>query len=353
MADDAGPLVVGILSLGDMGAGIARLLKARGFLVATNCQGRRFVVERTIAFVRVMMLTLFTSQDTVDRAKDAGIEVLSSDLDLVQRCAVILSVLPPRDAEATAQRVADALSGQHRKEPLYFVDLNAVSPSTCKGMASLFQRSQVPVRFIDGCILGGPPRLRAGGGAAAPDSLQNKDSDAEWRRPDIPVSGPDSLSSLGPEGERLASVLNFRSISPDIGAASGLKMCFASIAKGFTALVTQSFTTAERLGVAAELKHELADILPNHLATAERSVPDMPPKAYRWVREMEEIADTMHEEGGWSRDLFRGVAGVYKAVADDEVLGKEKVGKRSRGTTLEDVAAAMAEGLERKKKKTE
>ncbi|KAK4091331.1 hypothetical protein Purlil1_4345 [Purpureocillium lilacinum] len=332
MSADSDPVTVGVLSLGDMGAGIARLLKARGFLVATNCQGR--------------------SQDTVDRAKDAGIETLSSDLDLVQRCAVILSVLPPRDAEATAQRVADALSGQHRKEPLYFVDLNAVSPSTCKGIAAMFQKAQVPVRFIDGCILGGPPRLRASNGGA-PDSLQNKDSDPEWRRPDIPISGPDSLSSLGPEGDRLASVLNFRSISPDIGAASGLKMCFASIAKGFTALVTQSFTTAERLGVAGELKHELADILPNHLATAERSVPDMPPKAYRWVREMEEIADTMHEEGGWSRDLFRGVAGVYKAVADDEVLGKEKIGKRSRGTSLEDVAAAMAEGLERKRKKTE
>ncbi|KAL3964285.1 hypothetical protein ACCO45_001289 [Purpureocillium lilacinum] len=317
MSADSDPVTVGVLSLGDMGAGIARLLKARGFLVATNCQGR--------------------SQDTVDRAKDAGIETLSSDLDLVQRCAVILSVLPPRDAEATAQRVADALSGQHRKEPLYFVDLNAVSPSTCKGIAAMFQKAQVQVRFIDGCILGGPPRLRASNGGA-PDSLQNKDSDPEWRRPDIPISGPDSLSSLGPEGDRLASVLNFRSISPDIGAASGLKI--PSLPRS-------------ALGVAGELKHELADILPNHLATAGGSVPDMPPKAYRWVREMEEIADTMHEEGGWSRDLFRGVAGVYKAVADDEVLGKEKIGKRSRGTSLEDVAAAMAEGLERKRKKTE
>ncbi|KAJ6446290.1 6-phosphogluconate dehydrogenase, NAD-binding protein [Purpureocillium lavendulum] len=332
MATRGASVPVGVLSLGDMGAGIARLLMARGFAVATNCQGR--------------------SQDTVDRAKDAGIEMLSSDLELVERCAVILSVVPPRDAEATARRVADALSGGPRKEPLYFVDLNAVSPSTCKGMAALFTKARVPVRFIDGCILGAPPRLRTAT-ARAPDSLQNKDQDSEWRRPDIPVSGPDSLSSLGPQGDRLASVLNFRSISPDIGAASGLKMCFASIAKGFTALVTQSFTTAERLGVAGELKRELADILPNHLATAERSVPDMPPKAYRWVREMEEIADTMHEEGGWSKDMFRGVAGVYKAVADDEVLGKEKVGKRNRGTSLEDVAAAMAEGLERKRKKTE
>ena len=45
MSADSDPVTVGVLSLGDMGAGIARLLKARGFLVATNCQGRSFVVE--------------------------------------------------------------------------------------------------------------------------------------------------------------------------------------------------------------------------------------------------------------------------------------------------------------------
>jgi hypothetical protein len=130
-------------------------------------------------------------------------------------------------------------------------------------------------------------------------------------------------------------------------------MCFAAIAKGFTALATQSFTTAHRLGVADELRREMSEILPNHLATAERSVPDMPPKAYRWVREMEEISETMHEEGGWTKELFQGIAGVYKAVAEDAVLGKEKIGKRVRGTSVEDVAAAMGEGLERKRKKTE
>lgn len=43
---------------------------------------------------------------------------------------------------------------------------------------------------------------------------------------------------------------------------------------------------------------------------------------------------------------------MYKAVAEDVVLGKEKTGKRTRGTSVEDVAAVMAEGLERKRKKT-
>lgn len=32
---------IGILSIGDMGLGIAKLLHAHGFAVATNCHGRR------------------------------------------------------------------------------------------------------------------------------------------------------------------------------------------------------------------------------------------------------------------------------------------------------------------------
>ncbi|UKZ77165.1 hypothetical protein TrVFT333_004884 [Trichoderma virens FT-333] len=323
MASSSIPTKVGILSLGDMGAGIARLLIAHGFPVSTNCQGR--------------------SEDTVERARNAGVELLSSDLELVQQCSVIFSVVPPRDAEATAQRVVDALSGGSRKETLYYVDLNAVAPSTCKSIVALFEKARVPVKFIDACILGGPPSLK---------KASQEGEEAVWDQPSIPISGPHSLTSL-PDGEKLATVLQLRSISEEIGAASGLKMCFASITKGFTALVTQSFTTAHRLGVVDELKLELNQMVPAMLTRGEKGVPGMPPKAYRWVREMEEISKTFHEEGGWDRTVFEGIAGVYKAVAEDGVLGQEKIGKRKRGTSLEDVASLMAEGLELKKKKTE
>ncbi|KAL6804745.1 6-phosphogluconate dehydrogenase [Trichoderma sp. SZMC 28013] len=323
MASTSVPTKVGILSLGDMGAGIARLLIAHGFPVSTNCQGR--------------------SEDTIERARNAGVELLSSDLELVQQCNVIFSVVPPRDAEATAQRIIDASSGGSRKETLYYVDLNAVAPSTCKSIVALFDKARVPVKFIDACILGGPPSLK---------KPSQEGEEAVWDQPSIPISGPHSLTSL-PDGEKLASVLQLRSISEEIGAASGLKMCFASITKGFTALVTQSFTTAHRLGVVDELKLELNQMVPAMLTRAEKGVPGMPPKAYRWVREMEEISKTFHEEGGWDRTVFEGIAGVYKAVADDGVLGQEKIGKRKRGTSLDDVATVMAEGLEMKKKKTE
>lgn len=268
----------------------------------------------------------------------------------MKQCPVILSVVPPRDAEATAQRIIDALSASTRNEDLYFLDLNAVAPSTCKSIAALFEKARAPVRFVDGCILGGPPRLKSASDLGLSVSSYS-DSHETWLRPRIPISGPHSLSAL-PYGDRIASVLNLNAISESLGAASGLKMCFAAMSKGYTAIATQSFTTAHSLGIADVFRDELSRGLPSHLALAEKSVPPMPPKAYRWVREMEEIALTMSEEGGWGRETFEGAAGIYKAVAEDEVLGKEKHGKRTRGTDVGDVAAAMAEGLAKKRKKT-
>ncbi len=97
----------------------------------------------------------------------------------------------------------------------------------------------------------------------------------------------------------------------------------------------------------------MADFVPATLKSAEAGVPGMPPKAYRWVWEMEEIAATYAEEGGFEPVLFEGVAGVYRAVSGDTVLGAEKTGNRKRGRTVEDVAAAMAEGLEKKRTKKE
>ncbi|KAI1377569.1 6-phosphogluconate dehydrogenase C-terminal domain-like protein [Hypoxylon crocopeplum] len=323
----ASPLAkIGIISIGDMGMGIARLLVANGFSVATNAKGR--------------------SSDTLERAKSAQVELLKSDEDLTQACSVILSVVPPRDAVATAQRIADALGGPYRRspdDPLYFADLNAVAPSSVKQIAALFDSSSTKdsVRFVDGCILGSPPSPKQTG------------SDVEWELPSIPTSGPYRLSTIPGYGAKLATALNTRHISPVIGAASGLKMCFASFSKGFTSLAIQAFTTAQRLGVLPDLQSELRDVLPAHYKLAERGVTHMAPKAYRWVGEMEEIARTLAEEGGFPEDSFRGAAAVYRAVADDTVLGQEKIGKRKRGTTVEDVATAMVEGMQTKRKKIE
>lgn len=72
---------------------------------------------------------------------------------------------------------------------------------------------------------------------------------------------------------------------------------------------------------------------------------------------MEEIGVTHAEEGGFvggqdGEGIFGQVAEVYRAVANDTILGEEKTERRKRGRTLEDVAEVMGEGLEAKKKKT-
>ncbi|KAK0618155.1 6-phosphogluconate dehydrogenase [Bombardia bombarda] len=315
---------IGIISLGDMGSGLARLLVAKGYAVATNCQGR--------------------SQDTIDRALEAGAELLPSDVALVQQCDLILSVVPPRDAAATAQRIVDAIPAAARTAPLYFADMNAVSPATVRAIAGLFQPlGDDAVRFIDGSILGGPP----------------EEDNKTWTRPLLPTSGPHPLAtSLPPHyhPSRLALILRIKHISPSIGAASGLKMCFASLSKGFAAISVQAVTTAQRLGVLPDLRDALRDIMPANLDRMDRAVVGMGPKAYRWVREMEEISATHAEDGGFREEaagLFKGAAGVFRTVAEDTVLGEEKVGKRKRRTTAEDVARAMVEGMEGKRKKRE
>ncbi len=82
----------------------------------------------------------------------------------------------------------------------------------------------------------------------------------------------------------------------------------------------------------------------------------MPPKAYRWVKEMEEIALCHSDEGGFQgegKGIFDGVAEVYRSVAEETVLGEEKTESRKRGLSVEDVAECMGKGLRSKRKKDE
>jgi 3-hydroxyisobutyrate dehydrogenase-like beta-hydroxyacid dehydrogenase len=81
--------------------------------------------------------------------------------------------------------------------------------------------------------------------------------------------------------------MNIKHISDDIGIASGLKCCFATTTKGFTALCIQAFTTASNLGVLPNLLEELEERTPGMVKRAKGGVTGMPPKAYRWVKESE------------------------------------------------------------------
>jgi len=164
------------------------------------------------------------------------------------------------------------------------------------------------------------------------------------------LSGPHPLHEAPKSGAHLAAVLNAKHVADVIGTASGLKCCFASLTKGFIAVVIQSFTTAKKLCVLDRLQEEIVRMNGGQqLERAKMGIVHMAPKAGRWVEEMKEIGKTFGEEGGWEEEnIFEMVAGVYGVVSGNTVLGKEKTEERDRGKTMEDAIEAIREGLSEK-----
>lgn len=72
----------------------------------------------------------------------------------------------------------------------------------------------------------------------------------------------------------------------------------------------------------------------------------MPPKAYRWVGEMDEVAETFSSEVGFSKDLYHGAAEVFKVICDETILKDERPHRRERGQTVDDVAMLMLDTMQ-------
>ncbi len=283
-----------VLAPGDMGHAIGRMMVEGGLRVVTSLVGR--------------------SARTTALSQTAGIEDLGSLEAVLDAADVVMSILPPSRSIETLQALADAATRVEGRP--YIWDLNAVSPETARQGAEIVAASGL--MFVDGGIIGGPPRPGRGS-------------------PRLYASGEEA-----PEMMRLVGTgLDVRALEGGIGAASAIKMCYASLTKGLTAIATQSFTAAARNGVADALIVEMESSQPDLLSFAERFVPSMPPKAYRWVGEMEEIADTF-EAAGFDRRMFDGAAEVWRKV-EQTSLGKEVVESRSSGTTLVEVAKLLSD----------
>lgn len=269
--------VVAIIAAGAMGAAVGQRLTEHGVEVRTSLFDR--------------------SEASVARSKAAG--MLPVDDAGIAQADVLLSIVPPGDALALAQRMAPVLARGNPR--LLYVDCNAVSPQSVLRIEAVV--ASCGVRFVDAGIIGGPPMPGKPG-------------------PVFYASGPDAagLTVLAEHG------LELKLLDGPIGAASGLKMSYAGITKGVTALASAMALAATRFGCAADLRAELAQSQPNLLAQLQRSVPDMFPKAYRWVAEMEEIAAFAGDDAA-AQDIYQGIARLYQALADDEAADKVETGR--------------------------
>jgi len=285
---------VGVLSPGDMGQAIAGRIRESGMGVHTALDGRS---ERTRAL-----------------AKAAGLNDCGSMEKLVATCELVISVINPGEALGLARRVAAAMKSTGRA--IAFADLNAVSPQTARDTDALIRAAGG--LFIDGGIIGPPPR-------------------GEKDRPRIYVSGPDAYLM---EQIRHPN-LQIRVMSERIGDASGVKMCYAAMTKGTTALAVELLVAARKLGVEQALETELRESRADVYDWQMRNIATMPPKAYRWVPEMQEIAKTF-EELGMTRRIFDGATDMYEFVAAT-ALGKESPEQaRKAGRTGNDVTRELA-----------
>ncbi len=285
---------VGILSPGDMGHTVGQRLREHGLRVIAYLSDR--------------------SERTRQLAAKAGIEEVSSYEALVKEADIVLSILVPAQAGAAAQAVAEALNKTGAE--LLFADCNAIAPQTTCRIGKVVE--DAGGRFVDASIVGPPPRRE----------------------------GTTRFYASGTHAEQLARLneygLDVPVVSARIGDASAVKMCYAGLTKGLTALCTELLVAAEALGVRRALLEEYRTSQAAMLQRIEGGLPGMPPKSRRWVGEMEEIAATM-DSVGLTPKFHEAAADMYRFVGGSSLA--DRTPEDPEEPTLEEMLQVLVDNL--------
>ena len=258
---------IGIYSPGDMGHTVGEVLRKNGLRVITCLEGR--------------------SKRTQELSEKAGIKDVESYTNFVNESDLILSIMVPAQASQAAEKIAEALL--QTNTTLAYADCNAIAPQTVRKIGEKIDSAGGI--FIDASIIGPPPRTPG--------------------RTRFYVSG----KSLDPFIILNNYGLDVRPLGEDVGLASAIKMCYASLTKGLTALCTELLTAAEKLGVSDALSAEFKLSQSALYERMENGIPGMPPKARRWIGEMEEISATF-EHVGLTPHILAGAADMYRLVSE-------------------------------------
>jgi 3-hydroxyisobutyrate dehydrogenase-like beta-hydroxyacid dehydrogenase len=255
-------VTVGLLHPGQMGASVAAAARAGGAKLLFASQGR--------------------TEATRERAARAELSDVGTLEALVAASEIVLSVCPPHAALDLARSVAAlGFSG-------LYVDANAVAPASARRIGEVV--GAAGARFVDGGIVG-PPAWRAG-------------STTLW------------LS--GQEAERVAALFEGTALAAEVldggpGAASALKVCFAAWTKGSSALLLAVRALAHREEVDGALVRQWERMLPDLPARSEGTARTTAPKAWRFVGEMHEIAQSF-ADADLPDGFHRAAAEVYAAL---------------------------------------
>ena len=287
---------VAILSPGDMGHTVGRVLVEHGLRVITYLKGR--------------------SQRTKVLAENAGILDVSTLQTLVNEADIILSILVPSQATNIAEMVSEAIKNTHAT--VLYADCNAISPKTTCRISEII--TNAGSNYLDSSIIGPPPRT--------------KGSTRFY------VSGPglDLFSNLNQFG------LDIRPLGDKIGKASAIKMCYAALTKGLSALCIELLTASKLLEVSESLASEFQLSQPSLYKRMERTIPGLPSKSKRWVGEMKEIAATFAEIG-LTPKILDGAADMFQFVGDTRLADLQPEDQGSF-PVMEDIITIFSEYLD-------
>jgi 3-hydroxyisobutyrate dehydrogenase-like beta-hydroxyacid dehydrogenase len=252
-----------ILNPGDMGASVGACARAAGHRVLWVSEGR--------------------SAQSAARAAAAELETSASLAAALSDTDVVLSICPPHAALDTANAVAaTGFSG-------LYIDGNAIAPQTARKVGEIVRGAGA--RFGDGGIIGPPP------GKSGTTRMY--------------FSGAPAAEAAGLfEGSLLATVVLD---GPD-NAASSIKMCYAAWTKGSTALLADIRALAGALDVEEALLSEWELSKAGLAQSSATSIRASAFKAWRWIAEMNEIADSF-ESANLPDGFHRAAAQVYERLA--------------------------------------
>jgi len=271
---------VAIIAPGNMGAGVAKRLIENKVTVLTALAGR--------------------SAASSERTREAGMSAVSerelADADF------LLSIVPPGEALALARRLTPVLTAANKK--LTYVECNAVSPQTMLQVADVI--AETGCRFAAAGIIGPPPK---------------------------PGSSNTKFYASGPAAKDFAQLNDYglivRVLDGELTAAHALKMSYAGITKGFTALGAAMMLAATRAGAAEALHAELAESQQPLLGFLSRMTPAMYSKAYRWVAELDEISGFVGEDHP-EHEMLTAAARLYERIARDFDGEMKEIGELDR-----------------------
>lgn len=271
-----------------MGSTFGRLLSENGLGVVTTLEGR--------------------SPRTQRLCREAGLSVLDSVSEVLERSDVLMSFVTPGAAFPVAQNVATLLKSSSRR--LTYVDANSISPMTAVKIYEVLPRDHVD--FVDASIRGLASQLRQTG----------------------------ILFLSGSRAEELWTefrpIMRAKVIGDAPGQASGLKMVLAGLPKGLIGLFLEVMVFARRMQLLDEAMEICNEFYPGVMEVVERMLPTYLQHAARRSEELMELEETMLVNGMTPR-LIRAVRELTLSLTQRNWLRNTEPPRLPVGKIVEEI----------------